>query len=76
MSQYQQIRSYLEAVAFDVLPMPERSPDGLRDDRGLTMEQIVIVGTSALGAAAIAAILWATLRDGASGVDVPAPGAP
>ena len=75
MSPYQQVRSYLEAVAFELVPMPEQSPDGVGDDRGLTMEHVVIVGASALGAAAIAVILWATLRDGASDVTVPAPAA-
>ena len=77
MNQYTQLRSYLEALAFTVLPIPERPPDDqLSDDRGLTMEQIVIYGASALGAAAVAVVLWATLKSGADDVTVPVPQSP
>jgi hypothetical protein len=77
MNQYTQVRTYIEALAFRVLPMPERSPaEGLGDDRGLTMEQIVIIGASALGAAAVSITLWATLKGGADDVGVPVPQSP
>ena len=77
MNPYNQFRTYVEALAFSVLPLPERPPgDRLNDDRGLTMEQIVIYGASALGAAAVAAVLWATLKGGSENVSVPVPQSP
>lgn len=74
----EQVTAYLEALAFNVLPIDPREPDpdGLADDRGLTGEQIVLYGAGIVGAGVIGLILWQTLRSGAESVNVPAPQAP
>lgn len=77
MNPYEQLRTYFEALAFSVLPIdPTPNSDGLADDRGLTVEQIVIIGASGLGAAAVGLILWQTLKSSADSVTVPVPAAP
>ena len=47
-----------------------------RSDAGDAGQTVVITGLSLLGAAAITAILWATLKGGASNVTVPPATAP
>jgi hypothetical protein len=73
---YEQMQTYLEALAFRMLPVSDEPSNGLGDDRGLTMEQIVITGAAALGAAAVCVVLWVKLKGGAENVTVPAPQAP
>lgn len=66
--QYNWSRQYLEA----------RLGAGLRravdDEQGsATAEQIVMIGAAVVGAAVVAAILWAKLTDGANSVQTPSP---
>ena len=46
------------------------------DERGDMAQTIVITGVSLVAAAAVALILWAKLKGGASDVEVPSPQAP
>lgn len=53
--------------------LPARARD---DERGDVAQTVVLVGVALVMAAAIAAIIWGKLRDGANDIEVPAPGAP
>ena len=66
MTQYQMIVGYLTALT-------GRFRD---DERGQTAEWIVLVGFALVATAVVAGILWSKLKEGAGGVDVPAPQAP
>lgn len=76
MIQYQQLRTYLEALAFNTLGLDTDAKDVLADDRGEMAEKVVLVGVALVATAAVAAILWQTLSDGAGNVTVPSPQAP
>ena len=76
MNQYQQLRTYLEALAFNTCGLDTDAKDGLADDRGEMAEKVVLVGVALVATAAVAGILWQTLSDGAGDVTVPAPQAP
>lgn len=72
MSEYQMMRHYLEAF---VTVVYGRARD---DERGASdvAVQIVLIGTAVIAAAAIAAILWQKLTDGANSTPTPAPAGP
>lgn len=46
---------------------------GRQDDAGEIDEKIVVVAAGVIGAAAVAAIIWTKLRDGANNIQTPAP---
>ncbi|CAN5761386.1 hypothetical protein BH24ACT5_BH24ACT5_05190 [soil metagenome] len=46
---------------------------GRHDDAGEIDEKIVVVAAGVIGAAAVAAIIWTKLRDGANNIQTPAP---
>ena len=77
MNTYTIVRTYMEGLLLPLVPAQEADVGSLRDDRGATIgEYIVITLASLTGAAVVGGIIWLALKSGADTVNVEAPPAP
>jgi hypothetical protein len=70
MTEYQFIHFYVEGFLRRLVGRV------IDDERGDAAQTIVLVGVALLMAAAVAAIIWGKLQDGANNIQVPVPGGP